>query len=581
MLTRLAVRNFKQFDEIGIELGNPVVFVGPNDSGKTSALQVLTLWDLGLRRWSEKRGSGAPEERPGIAINRRDLTGIPAPTAKQLWRDLHVRNTFRDAEDKQRTENIRIDVVVDGVSAAAAWSCGLEFDYANEEAFHCRPLRRSDGAGRMPVPDEARSTRVALLSPMSGLAANETKLEPGAVSVRIGEGRTAEVLRNLCFQLIESSGGEDRWSALHDRIERLFGARLDRPRLVVERGEIDMTFRNRRGVSLDLTSAGRGMQQTLLLLAFLGLNAGSVVLLDEPDAHLEILRQRQTYQLLSDAAAESGSQVIIASHSEVILNEAADRDVVVAFVGRPHRIDDRASQVRKALKDIGYEDYYQAEVKGWVLYLEGSTDLAALLAFARKLGHGAADLLEAPFVHFVANQPNKAREHFFGLSEAASGLAGLALFDRLDSSLQAGTRLAETMWQRREIENYLCQPASLRAYALASAREAAPPGSLFEAGETERRVAAMEACIEDRVPPAALRNPADRFWIDVKASDDLLDPIVEDFFARLGLPNLLRKSDYHRLAAHVPADQLPAEVSDVLDLVVATAGRATPRRGAS
>jgi len=35
MLTRLVVRNFKQFAEI---LGNPVLFVGPNDPGKTSEL---------------------------------------------------------------------------------------------------------------------------------------------------------------------------------------------------------------------------------------------------------------------------------------------------------------------------------------------------------------------------------------------------------------------------------------------------------------------------------------------------------------------------------------------------------------
>jgi len=66
-------------------------------------------------------------------------------------------------------------------------------------------------------------------------------------------------------------------------------------------------------------------------------------------------------------------RIVAASHSEVILNEAADRDVVVAFVGRPHRIDDRGSQVSKSLKSIGFEHYYQAEITGWVLYLEGST----------------------------------------------------------------------------------------------------------------------------------------------------------------------------------------------------------------
>ena len=103
-------------------------------------------------------------------------------------------------------------------------------------------------------------------------------------------------------------------------------------------------------------------------------NPGSVLLLDEPDAHLEILRQRQIYRLLTDVARASASQIIAASHSEVLLNEAADRDLVVAFVGPPHRIDDRGSQVLKALREIGFEQYYQAEQTGWVLYLEGSTD---------------------------------------------------------------------------------------------------------------------------------------------------------------------------------------------------------------
>lgn len=51
----------------------------------------------------------------------------------------------------------------------------------------------------MPVPEQAVGIHVAFLPPMSGLAAVETRLDPGALNVRIGEGRTAEVLRNLCY----------------------------------------------------------------------------------------------------------------------------------------------------------------------------------------------------------------------------------------------------------------------------------------------------------------------------------------------------------------------------------------------
>ena len=57
MLTKLTMRNFKKFDEAEVELGKSVVLIGPNNSGKTSALQALALWDIGHRQWNLKRGA--------------------------------------------------------------------------------------------------------------------------------------------------------------------------------------------------------------------------------------------------------------------------------------------------------------------------------------------------------------------------------------------------------------------------------------------------------------------------------------------------------------------------------------------
>ena len=457
MLTKLICRNFKNFDKVEIELGNPVVFIGPNNSGKTTALQALALWEIALRRWNEesrKRKTNS-EKRPGVAINRRDLISVPVPSARLLWRDLQVRNVKR-VEGKQRTQNVRIDIIVEGVTDGKNWQCGFEFDYANQESFYCRPLRVSEagekGTKRMPVPEEASKLSVAFLPPMSGLVSNETRLNQGAINVRVGEGRTAEVLRNLCYQVSEDT---QKWKTLCNKIHSLFGVYLNEPKDIPERGEVEMDYRDESGISLDLSSSGRGLQQTLLLFAYITTHPGSVLLLDEPDAHLEILRQRQIYQILTELAKEHDSQLIAASHSEVILNEAADRDVVIAFLGRPHRIDGRGSQLLKSLRTIGFEEYYQAQQMGWILYLEGSTDLAILQAFAEKLDHPAKKELEAPYVHYVGNRPEKAREHFYGLREAKSDLVGFCLFDRIDGELHRQTELREYAWKRREIENYI------------------------------------------------------------------------------------------------------------------------------
>ena len=578
MLTRIHIKNFKRFDDVAFDLGQAVVLIGPNNSGKTTALQALALWDAGLRRWNERRhGKPAADKRPGVAVNRRDLITVPVPNANLLWRGLHVRNVEK-SRDGQRTQNIRIDITVEGVTVGREWACGLEFDYANEESFYCRPLRLSDAKQpkRMDIPVEAEAVQLAFLPPMSGLAAVEPKWEPGRINVLIGEGQTAQVLRNLCFQIYEQAPGNVAWSELQSHIRKLFGITLLAPQYIQERGEITMAYKEPDGLTLDLSSSGRGLQQTLLLLAHLYANPRTVLLLDEPDAHLEVLRQRQIYQVLTEVAKAQGSQIVAASHSEVVLNEAAERDMVIAFVGSPHLISSRGSQVLKALTDLGFDQYYQAEQTGWVLYLEGATDLAILRAFAKTLDHDAAEYLDKPFVHYVgSDRPEKARGHFYGLHEAKPDLVGLALFDHLDRQLQVGSPLAEIMWRQREIENYLCQEEVLMAYARYGLRI----DDLFGFAEAKRGQEAMREAIDEIV--AALRSLGrEQPWsANIKASDNFLDPLFDSYFRRLGLQNQMRKTSYNVLAGLVPADRIDSEVSEKLDAIASVARQAKPRQG--
>lgn len=573
MLTKITIKNFKSFRNVEVELGNPVVFIGPNNSGKTSALQALALWQVGLSKWNERRtGKGLPEKRPGVTINRRDLVAVPVPDANLLWRNLHTRDVKR-TDGRQETKNVRVDIVVDGVTNDKPWKCGLEFDYANEESFYCRPLRLSeDGEGkRMSIPDDAAKTSVAFLPPMSGLAANETRLDQGAINVRVGEGQTATVLRNLCYVIFSTR--QDLWQKLVEYIRELFGADLEPPRYVAERGELEMSYTEKE-VRLDLSSSGRGLQQTLLLLAYMFANPNAVLLLDEPDAHLEILRQRQIYQLLTDVARANGNQVIAASHSEVLLNEAAGRDLVIAFVGKPHPIVDRGSQVIKALEEIGFEQYYQAEQMGWVLYLEGSTDLAILRAFAKRLPHeAAANCLARPFVHYVGNSPPDVRRHFHGLREAATKLIGIALFDDLDRELPPDLGASGLVWHKREIENYLCTRETLEAYAQQGAG-VNTAGPLFTAAEAERRLAAMRESIDDLENALRTLGKGSPWDPATKVSDDFLVPLFQNYFKKLGLPNLMAKRNFYELAEFVPAAQLDPEIRGKLDAIAAASSAA-------
>jgi hypothetical protein len=579
MLTKLIIRNFKRLRDVEIPLGQAAVFIGPNNSGKTTALQALALWDVGLRAWlAERGGKASPEKRPGVAINRRDLIALPVPAATLLWNDLHVRES-RD----RKTRNIRINVVVEGENAGKAWTCGLEFDYTSDEAFVCRPLRLP-GYEEKPVNQSKFSEipevlekpehrpRICYLPPMSGLAAVEPKVEQGRIDVLLGEGQTAQVLRNLCHTVYSTK--PDAWKAICGEMESLFRITLREPEYVQQRGEIVMTYEE-RGKPLDVSCAGRGAQQVLLLLAYLHANPNAVLLMDEPDAHLEILRQRQIYNRLVALAASNGSQVIAASHSEVVLNEAATRDSVVAFVGKPHELTTgQSSQVLKSLRDIGFDHYYQAEQKGWVLYLEDTTDMPILREFARVLGHAALSLLESPFVHYVStNLPQKARDHFFGLREAKKDLVGIALFDRLDRALQTHADLIELAWTRREIENYICTREVLLRYA---AQHEAQEGPLFEHATKPQRMQAMEQAIAELEKALTSLGRPSPWSADIKATDEFLDPLFTNYSKRLEIPLCLRKNMYFTLAALQKKEEIPKEVIEKLDAIASVAARAVP-----
>ena len=578
MLTKITINNFKRFEKAEIELGKAVVFIGPNNSGKTTALQALVLWSVGLNEWNTKRtGKASPQKRPGVTINRKDLVSIPVPVANMLWYGLHVRGTDKQ-NAKQRTRNIRIDVAVDGITNGKMWSCGFEFDYSNDQSFVCRPLRKKGYENEKvsnaeftfkEVPDEVKDVKVAFLPPMSGLSDREFLKQQGEIAFLIGQGQTAQVLRNLCLQVFQQDD-KTGWDNIVDQIEKLFGVKLCDP-AYVERSGIVMEYEE-NGVRLDLSSSGRGLQQTLLLLTHLYANPNTILLLDEPDAHLEILRQRQIFTLITETAEKLGAQVIIASHSEVVLNEAAGKGKVVAFLGKPHVINDKGSQLLKSLNSIGWEQYYQAEETGWVLYLENSTDLSILQTFANCLGHPAVEYLQRPFVYYVAtNVPQKARDHFFGLKEAKSDLVGLAIFDRLESQLQSANGLEETMWKKREIENYFCSPEVLLDYAKQD-----QPKDLFELAEVDKRVSAMQESIEE--VSKLLEIDAKSIWSpDVKATDEVLDRIFRQFFKKLKLPLEFRKADYYTLAKLVPKEKMDSEIIEKLDLIVKVAKKAKSR----
>ena len=440
----------------------------------------------------------------------------------------------------------------------------------------------------------AASIRVELLYPMSGLEIEEPVLQPGRVDVLLGQGRTADVLRNLCLMVAKSS--IDDWKCVAALMQRLFNIRLGQPRETT-RGSITLHYQQ-PGVKeqLDISSAGRGMLQMLLVFAYLYAHKGSVLLVDEPDAHLEILRQKQVYVLLRDIASENGSQVVMVTHSEVILDEALDTNLTLLLEGQA---DDLAKKqdIRNSLKHFGAEHYVKARTRGYVLYVEGGTDVDMLRGFAEKLEHPVAGIWDERINSFYVqnNYPNQdmqaelerveggfgitPREHFNGLRKLLPELQGLAILDNDGQDRQDRDEgaLETRYWRRYEPENYFITPELLRSYALAQ-YPADDPSSKQRKDTVEEVLAET---LRDNIFAGSqadyaiwVASPADaaRLIWEARTERCKLSAVAEAFFRqlaqKLGEAMLLTKGELHRLIPHAQLTSVAeAEIREKLDLL--------------
>ena len=582
LLHYLEIENFKRFgNKQHIKLDHPAVLIGPNNCGKTSAIQALALWSQAVRTWYDVRKDSSAKERTATSLNRLSIVAVPVSRTRYFWHNTRV-------------QKAPLTITVGGEFKGKVEPLKMKFTHRGDELVYCSPdesvMNNAD------LIAFATSLKVELLYPMSGLDTEEPILQPGRVDVLLGQGRTADVLRNLCLAVVKSSA--DDWQQIARLMRRLFNIELGQPEETT-RGSITLSYRQ-KGVKepLDISSAGRGMLQMLLVFAYLYSHKRSVLLVDEPDAHLEILRQKQVYVLLRDIASENGSQVVIVTHSEVILDEALETNLTLLLDGRADDLAQR-SDIRNSLKHFGADHYVKARERGYVLYVEGSTDIDMLRGLAERLQHPVAASWDERINSFYVqnNYPLQdfdaelerveggfgltPTKHFGGLRNLLPALQGLAILDndgqpRPDRDEGA---LKIRYWQRYEAENYFITPDLLHQYASMQY----PTDDLFAEQSRAAIDDALAETLRDKVFDGSQARydtwrqaPADAaalIW-ETSTRTRKLSAIAEEFFRllsmKMGTSMLLKKGELHLLIpnAELSADA-EAEVRTKLDALQA------------
>ena len=325
MIRKVIIRNIKKFKHLEFEMPEHLVIAGPNNSGKTTVLQAISAWSEIALQWTQDNPDLSRDldgNYTTINLNILNFHSVPLVDFDHLWKDKDVKS------------NSSISIHTD------QWKIGFEILHKESELISARPTKDVNEDDLEKYIET--SLNPVYIPPVSLLKREEYLLDSEAVRVLLVRGFGRDILRNL---LVTVSQDTLKWKKLREVVKSFFGYELLPPSATAEiRARYQHTKHDQ---SYDLSSAASGFLQVLMIYASLLYDKVSVILIDEPDAHLHILLQEKIYRDLREYARLSGIQLIIATHSEQIIN-AADKESlhVLTGVGKLKQIKDRRTVVK-------------------------------------------------------------------------------------------------------------------------------------------------------------------------------------------------------------------------------------------
>ncbi|MEO5368212.1 MAG: ATP-binding protein [Magnetococcus sp. WYHC-3] len=461
-ITKLTLKNFKSINEQTYEFGLFDLLVGRNNSGKSTILQALAVWQYCVDLFHHSSRSGSK----GTQMVLPNFTALPLPEFNLLWRNKTDRE-YPEENGKKRQKFILIEIIVHWHDKARnEQQFGVELRYQSPQTIYAKPI---NGWDLFRENDERGMPKIAYIPPFSGLEPAEKRLDISPIRQQVGKGQPGSVLRNLLLSVNETDKNgtghgqdSDGWQELADKVETWFSVTLHKPRYDPLKDVYINVEYEHQGKNYDIIAGGSGFHQTLTLMAFLYGYRPTTILLDEPDAHLHASLQREILAYFKRKAHETGLQFLIATHAEEFVRGVDVSHIISLLSPEPRRILSSPEVVR-AMSEISNTEIELLLHCSCILYVEGASDERILRAWAGTC-QASRDLDKIYFK--TMNGGNKkamkdyASQHFRDVSQIIPNLKQLMLFDYDgdDTYHPSPDNPVLVEWRRKNIENYLLVP---------------------------------------------------------------------------------------------------------------------------
>ncbi|WP_182310009.1 ATP-dependent nuclease [Aeromonas media] len=517
----IELSNFKKFNEINVDLNEKglTLISGVNNSGKTSLLHALAVWEYAKILLINYRGNESLLEdydvdKKGLGIAPESFSPISIPSLKYLWKDQRTNGSYQ----------LKIKVGWKGTDNRNLY---LEIAYTlNGNNF---AIKKSDS--NLSVDDKIPT--IAYLPPFGGMNENESLLSKADRRKLIGKGQAGSVIRNLLLDLHEAHEKtiETKKNELFPNRQRLNQADQDRLKEISTEWrqlksilaevfhvhlyvhDFDSQFHNFISVDVldlvknhetqikernnsskrDLMVEGSGFLQWLSVFALALDKSNDVLLLDEPDAHLHSSLQSLLMEKLENICEENSKQILMVSHSSELIKAIDYQKVLHVENSKAEYLKNNEEKVL-VLEGLGSKYFplldSMIEHKK-VLLVENASDTRTLKVLCEKQGK------EWPrnLVEWVTNKKHKERKTLIIelnqkiTQETGSHITAYSLRDLDDNNYNTtnarlhdngqnvqmddsgrNTIMRYRTLRRREIENYLIIPEAISRYITGNCR---------------------------------------------------------------------------------------------------------------
>lgn len=506
MITAITITNFKKWKErktIKIHPNRMSLLIGPNNCGKSTLLQALSLWNYCRMIVENSKGVEAlhlPQKVcKGVGVNIEDFIPINIPSLDYLWPNRNFSGSYK----------LKIDVEWDEEK-----QYHLEFGLSLVQERLFIKVISTNVPKNVPIP------RITMLTPFAGIEAHEELISPSIRRKMLGKGLPGAVLRNeildfynenirkrqnlkgaskkLSKRQLDNLRSTDAFEHLQKIMQETFGVQLYveyfNPlfhtciHVNLKRGEMDgKRFKPFEGFNKrDILTEGSGFLQWLSVFTYALSPNIDVLLLDEPDAHLHPVLQKELFQCLNNISLNLKTQIIIATHSSEVVKNWNLNDLLCIDNNNIRYLYDEKTRV-KAIHNLG-ADYHpildKLKVSKKLFFVENDSDVTVLKFWASTLG------LEWPehLVTWPCTTDHSKRKLLFSLlKEQLDTLTCLSLRDKdrmspndIDSNLKlrgesdvngGNYKFYPRCWQRHEIENYMLHPDAMARTVAKSRKE--------------------------------------------------------------------------------------------------------------